>query len=199
MTAYEVRDSRVAHEGRRIRVRLDEIVLPDGSTITREIVERENSVAVVALDDRRQIVLVHHYRQPVGGLLWELPAGLCDEEGEPPEQTARRELAEETGVRAEAWSTLVDLHLSPGVSTEAARVYLAEDLTIGPRAGEAHGEEAFLTTRWLPLEEAETWVLDGRITNALAVGGILAAARYVRAGTHPPRPADAPWPQPEKP
>ncbi|WP_214370689.1 NUDIX domain-containing protein [Pseudonocardia sp. H11422] len=197
--AYEVRDSRVVYEGRRIRVRLDEVVLPDSSTVTHEVVERENSVAVVALDDRRQVVLVHHHRQPVGGLLWELPAGVCDREGESPEQTARRELTEETGVRAQAWSTLVDLHLSPGISTETARVYLAENLTTGPREGEAEGEEAFLTTRWLPLEDAESRVLDGRITNALAVGGILAAARYVRAGTHPPRPADAPWPQPERP
>lgn len=57
------------------------------------------------------------------------------------------------------------LHLSPGVSTEAGRVYLAQRLTIGSRTGEAEGEEAFLTTRWLPLEEAVSWVLDRRVRN----------------------------------
>jgi 8-oxo-dGTP pyrophosphatase MutT (NUDIX family) len=179
---YEVRSSRVAYDGLRIRVRVDEVVLPDGSTATRDVLECPDSVAVVALDEQQRIVLVHHYRHPVGALLWELPAGLCDREGESREQTARRELAEETGVRAEVWSPLVDLHLSPGVSTEAGRVYLAERLTIGPRTGEAEGEEAFLTARWLPLEEAVSWVLDRRITNSLAVGGILAAAHQVRTG-----------------
>lgn len=187
---YEVRSSRVVYDGRRLQVREDVVVLPDGSTVTREVVARPDSVAVVALDEGRRIVLEHHYRHPVGELLWELPAGLCDREGESREQTARRELAEETGVRAEEWSTLVDLHLSPGVSTEAGRVYLAERLTIGPREGEAEGEEAFLATRWLPLEEAVSWVLDHRITNSLAVAGILATDHHLRAGTRPPRVAE---------
>lgn len=182
MVTYEVRSSRVVYDGIRMRVRVDEVVLPDGSTVTREVLERPDSVAIVALDEQQRLVLVQHYRHPVGALLWELPAGLCDREGESREETARRELAEETGVRAEVWITLVDLHLSPGVSTEAGRVYLAERLAIGPREGEAEGEEAFLTTRWLSLEEAVRWVLERRITNSLAVGGILAAARRVRTG-----------------
>jgi 8-oxo-dGDP phosphatase len=180
--AYEVRSSHVVYDGFRIRVRVDEVILPDGSTATRDVLERPDSVAVVALDEQQRIVLVHHYRHPVGALLWELPAGLCDQEGESREQTARRELAEETGVRAGVWRPLIDLHLSPGVSTEAGRIYLAERLTIGPRTDDAEGEEAFLTTRWLPLEEAVSWVLDRRITNSLAVGGILAAAQRARTG-----------------
>jgi ADP-ribose pyrophosphatase len=189
--AYEVRASRVVYDGLRIRVRMDEVVLPDGSTATREILERPDSVAVVALDGQQQLVLVHHYRHPVGALLWELPAGLCDDrEGESREQTASRELAEETGVRAEVWSPLIDLHLSPGVSTEAGRVYLAQHLTIGTRTGDAEGGEAFLSTRWLPLEEAVSWVLGGRITNSLAVGGILAAAHQVRTGGRLSQPAE---------
>jgi 8-oxo-dGDP phosphatase len=82
--AYEVRTSRVVYNGLRIRVRMDEVVLPDGSIVTREILERPDSVAVVALDEDQRLVLVHHYRPPVGALLWELPAGLCDREGESP-------------------------------------------------------------------------------------------------------------------
>jgi 8-oxo-dGDP phosphatase len=188
--AYEVRTSRVVYNGLRIRVRMDEVVLPDGSIVTREILERPDSVAVVAVDEDQRLVLVHHYRRPVGALLWELPAGLCDREGESPRETARRELAEETGVRAEVWSRLIDLHLSPGVSTEAGRVYLAEQLTVSTRTGKAEGEEAFLTTRWLPLEQAVSWVLGGRITNSLAVGGILAAAYQVRIGARLSQPAE---------
>jgi len=190
MVAYEVRSSRIVYDGLGIRVRVDEVVLHDGSTATREVLERPDSVAVVALDEQQRLVVVHHYRHPVGALLWELPAGLCDREDESQEQTARRELAEETGMRAEIWTPLVTLHLSPGVSTEAGRVYLAERLTIGPHSGEAEGEEAFLTTRWLPLEEAVSWVLDQRITNSLAVGGIL-AAHQLRSGAGLPPPVEA--------
>jgi 8-oxo-dGTP pyrophosphatase MutT (NUDIX family) len=74
------------------------------------------------------------YRHPARKYLWELPAGLCDEPGEDPLDTARRELAEETGLTAEIWSTLVDLRPSSGISTEVCRVYHAERLTQGTAA-----------------------------------------------------------------
>jgi ADP-ribose pyrophosphatase len=171
-------------------------VLPDGETVTREVVEQDNAVAIVASDDTGRVMLVRHYRQPIGGELWELPAGRCDEDGEPPEQTARRELEEETGLRAQSWSTLVDVHPSPGTSNEAARVFLAEDLTRGEAAGDEHGEEAWLTRRWVSLEDAVGWVGDGRITNALAVAGILAASHHRHLAVPAPRPPDATWPPP---
>jgi ADP-ribose pyrophosphatase len=192
----EVRDSRLVYEGRTVRVRQDTIVLPDGEPVTREVVERDNAVAVVALNEQDQIILVSHYRHPVGGMLWELPAGMCDRHDETPEQTARRELSEETGLRAQSWTTLMDLHPSPGMSSETARVFLAQDLSSGDPTGEAHGEEAWLITQWMALGDAVNWVGSGRITNALAVAGILATSHYHELGAPGLRPPDAPWPRP---
>jgi ADP-ribose pyrophosphatase len=119
---------------------------------------------------------------------------LQDKSGEAPLATARRELAEETGWQAERWDTLVDLRPSPGMSTESVRVYLAAGLSQQPREGEADGEEADLESRWISLPTAVREVLDGKVTNALAVAGILAADAAARVAAGGLRAVDAPWP-----
>ncbi len=188
--AYEVTASELKYEGAIVSVRVDGVVQPDGGVAEREVVEHAASVAVVAVDDARRVLLIRHYRHPAGQYLWELPAGLCDVPGEDLVATARRELAEETGWTAADWSTLVELYPSPGISTERCRVFQATDLRQrGPRppsqrdgdAGSAaEAEESDLQLRWIPLAEAVFEVLSGEITNGLAVAGLLAAA--VRRG-----------------
>lgn len=165
--------------------------MPDGKLTTREVVEHYGAVAVVAMDDAANIMLVYQYRHPFGRRLWELPAGLLDVAGEAPHLTAARELKEEAGLQARTWRVLVDLDTSPGFSDESVRVYLATDLTEVARP-EAHHEEADMTTRWFPLTEAARQALDGGIVNSIAVGGIL-AAYAVSQGLAQPRPPNAPW------
>ncbi|HEY5358611.1 MAG TPA: NUDIX hydrolase [Streptosporangiaceae bacterium] len=191
---YKIVASQQMYDGAIIKVRVDTVVLPDGSQVKREVVEHVGSVAIVAIDEQQRVLLIRQYRHPAGQYLWELPAGLRDQPGELPQETARRELAEETGLAAATWSTLVDLRPSPGISTEAGRVYQASGLRRGDRPGGAQGEERDLQSRWVPLQEALSEVLAGRITNGLAVAGLLAAA--VRAGLADDhrRSADAPWP-----
>ena len=86
---------------------------------------------------------------------------------------------------------LVDLDTAPGFSDESVRVYLATGLSDVGRP-EAHDEEADMTMRWYPLEEAARLVLAGEIVNSIAVAGIL-AAHAVHAGLAEPRPLDSPW------
>ena len=74
--------------------------MPGGNTARREVVEHYGAVAVLALDDDNNVVLVYQYRHPLGRRLWELPAGLLDLGGEPPHVTAARELKEEAGLAA---------------------------------------------------------------------------------------------------
>jgi 8-oxo-dGTP pyrophosphatase MutT (NUDIX family) len=194
MMAYEVVRSQPGYNGAIVRVRVDTVVLPDGSEADPEVVEHTGSVAIVVVDSQQRVLLIRQYRHPVGNYLWELPAGLRDEPGEHPLDTARRELAEETGLEAGSWSTLVDLRPSPGMSTEVCRVYQAEQLTGGKRRGDQEGEEDDLQFRWVPMPDALAEVLDGRITNGLAVSGLLAVvARFGQSGDHA-RPADTPWP-----
>lgn len=187
---FETVDSETLHVGKIFALRADEVRMPGGGTARREVVEHYGAVGIVALDDDRNVVLVHQYRHPVGRRLWELPAGLLDMGDEPPHVTAARELAEEAGLGAEQWHVLVDVISAPGFSDESVRLYLATGLTDVGRP-EAHDEEADLTVERLPLDRAVQMVLDGEIVNSLAVAGIL-AAQTVR-DVDSLRPVDAPW------
>jgi 8-oxo-dGDP phosphatase len=188
---FEVVTSRDVHVGRIIALRVDEVAMPGGSTATREVVEHLGAVAVVAIDDADQVVLIHQYRHPLGRRVWELPAGLIDHPGEDPVAAAKRELVEEAGVAAADWSVLVDIATSPGITDESVRVYLGTGLSTVDR--EVHGEEeADLVARRVPLTDAVRMVLAGEICNSPAVAGLL-AAHAVRSGIAGTRPADAPW------
>ncbi|GGL97242.1 NUDIX domain-containing protein [Nakamurella endophytica] len=191
MAEAGVTASEVRYDGAVVRVRED-TVERDGSTSHLEVVEHADSVAVLALDTDDRVLLIRHDRHPAGGELWELPAGLRDRAGEDPVDTARREPTEETGWAAARWSTVVDLRPSPGVSTETCRVYRATDLS-RPGGAETGGDEAGMPQRWVPVDDAVAEVLDGRITSALAVAGLLALA-VRRASGVADRPAAAPWP-----
>jgi ADP-ribose pyrophosphatase len=192
--SYEVLDTNLKYSGKIVSVRVDTVREPDGSEADREVVEHVDAVAIVALDEQHRVLLIRQYRQPFKQYLWELPAGLCDQPGEPAWDTARRELAEETGLEAEQWSTLVDLRPSPGMSTETVRIYQACQLTKQERAGDAEGEETDLQSKWLTLSDAVQEVFAGRITNGLAVAGLLAAAGRTGLRDDTTRPADAAWP-----
>lgn len=193
MTSRRTVESQQRYAGHVITVRTDTVELGDGM-VDRDVVAHPGAVGVVALDDRGRVALVEQYRHPVGLRLWELPAGLLDEPGEAASDAIARELLEEAGLRASAWSVLVDTYTSPGMTDEINRVYLAQDLRSADRpAGEA--EEADLVLAWVLLDEAVARVLAGKIRNAMACVGLLAAAR-VRDGRAAARAIDAPWPSP---
>ena len=188
---FETISSETLHTGKIFALRRDDVRMPGGKTVTREIVEHYGAVAIVAMDDEGRIPMVHQYRHPFGRRLWELPAGLLDVNGEAPHLTAARELREEAGLEAQTWQVLVDLDSTPGFSDESVRVYLATGLTQVDRP-EAHDEEADMTLQWYSIDEAVRRVLSGEIVNALAVGGILAAYTVAKGFTQP-RPVDTPW------
>ena len=141
-------------------------------------------------------MLVNQYRHPVRARLDELPAGLLDVDGELALDAAKRELLEEAALVADDWHVLLDLHTSPGFSTEALRLYLARGLTPAPdRDGFVpEHEERTMTVRREPLGDAVRRALAGKITNATAVAGLLAAIHGRATGWPDLRPADAPWP-----
>jgi len=162
------------------RITVHRAVFQDGDqTTTREIVDHPDAVAVVAVDEDHRVLLLRHYREPLGEELWELPAGLCDHDDETPQQTAARELAEEAGLRADQWQPLVRLHPSPGFTGEQATIYLARGLE--SVNADADTEEAISALRWVSLDEAIGWVFREDITNGLAVAGLLAARHQVPA------------------
>ncbi|GAB3363981.1 NUDIX domain-containing protein [Modestobacter lapidis] len=189
---YEVLASEEVYQGRVISLRRDTVAMPGGGDSNREVVHHPGAVGVVALDDEGRVVLLRQYRHPIGEHLWELPAGLRDVDGEPPLETARRELAEEVQLSAERWSLLATPYSTPGFCDEMVLVYLAEGLTdvALPDGFTVEHEELDMTIERVPLADAVQQVFDGRIRNALAVIGVLAAAQ-ARATAPQLRPVDA--------
>lgn len=174
--AYEVVSTLRAFEGHVAKVRVDQVTMPSGEIVGREVIEHPGAVAVVALDKDSNIVLIQQYRHPAGEVLIELPAGLLDNPKLSRKQTAEAELLEEAGLVARNWQPLVQLHTSPGISEEKVHIFLATDVSASQWDGEAVDEEAGIKVFRIPLTEAVQWVLKGQITNSLAVAGILAAS-----------------------
>lgn len=192
-----VRSRETRFEGRVWTVVTDEVDLGDAGAVSRDYVQHTGAVAVVALRGEpgaQEVLLIQQYRHPVGTFDWEIPAGLLDVPGESPHAAAVRELAEEAELGAKQWSVLIDLFTSPGGISENIRVFLARDVFASVLDGYVReGEEHDMPTGWLPLEIAADAALDGRLHNAVAVAGILAALRC--GGDYSGlRPADAPWP-----
>jgi 8-oxo-dGTP pyrophosphatase MutT (NUDIX family) len=193
---YRVLASHPIFRGAVISVRTDDLQMSDGTVASREVVEHPGAVGILALDDDDQVVLVHQYRHPIGAYLDELPAGLLDVEGESALLGAQRELYEEAALQASDWHVLVDLYPSPGMSTEAIRIFLARGLSdVDPadRFVPSH-EEITMTVSRVPLDRVVAQALSGSLTNAAAVAGVLAAAAARADGWRQLRPAAAPWP-----
>lgn len=187
----ELLERSVRYDGRIWNVVTDTVRLPDGTVVERDIVDHPGAVGIVALDDEDRVLLIRQYRQPVGGYLFELPAGLRDVSGEHPLSTAQRELLEESGYVAREWHVLVDFFNSPGGSTEAFRCYLARGLSEvdGGRPATGEAEEAHLPRTWLTLDDAVDLALGGDLHNPTTVTGVLAAAAARDRGWATLRPA----------
>jgi ADP-ribose pyrophosphatase len=117
-------------EGGFLEVRRDDVLLPDGSTATREYIRHPGAVAVIPLLDDGRIVLVRQFRYPIGRTIVEFPAGKLDP-GEATLECARRELAEETGYRAREWAFACEIHNAAAYSSESIWLYFARGLVAG--------------------------------------------------------------------
>ena len=156
-------------EGRIIKVKVDKVEMPDGSTSTRELVEHPGGVGIVALTGNDEIILVKQYRKPLDKVIYEIPAGKLDP-GEHHRTCGIRELEEETGLSAKVFDYMGFIYPSPGFTDEVTHVYLAKELT----QGETHpDDDEFLDVEKVPFERALKMVIDGEISDAKSVFGIL--------------------------
>jgi 8-oxo-dGTP pyrophosphatase MutT (NUDIX family) len=166
--------SRRIYSGRIVTLDVADVQLPNGHVATLEIVGHPGGAAVVAVNHRGEVCLLHQYRHVAGGWLWEIPAGKLD--GKPPQATARAELAEEAGISAARWDPLGRYLSSPGVFTEVVHLYLARELTAVPPAPER--EEVFEVV-WVPLAAALERALAGDIEDGKSALAIARAARLL--------------------
>jgi ADP-ribose pyrophosphatase len=165
---------RAVWSGRVVAAAVVQVEGPDG-VHEREIVHHPGAVAVVPWHDDGTITLVRQYRAALDAELLEIPAGLRDVADEPPEETARRELVEEAGLRPGTLEHLVTFHNSPGFADEAVVVYLATGLTEVAHDRQSAEEEHMVVER-IPAADARAMVLDGRITDAKTVVAVLTLA-----------------------
>ena len=175
----EVVSSELVYEGAVWDVWSDTVRYGDGE-MTRQYVEHPGAAAVVAIDDDERVVLIQQYRHPIKERDWEIPAGLLDVAGEPPIETAKRELTEEADLAADRWQHLVSMHTTPGGNDEVVHLFLARGLRAVETDFEREHEESDMRLERVPLAEVIDGVLAGRLRNGILATGALAAAEVLR-------------------
>jgi ADP-ribose pyrophosphatase len=169
--------SRLIYGGRAVRLRVDTVRLPSGRETTREIVEHDDCVAIIAVDDKGNVLLVNQFRKPVEKELLEIPAGGI-EPGEDPVACVRREMREETGFLPKKVERLGGFYSTPGYCTEYLHLYLATDLVLSPL--EAEDSESIRLVR-VPLGQIRSLITSGSICDAKSIAGLLLFLKYQKS------------------
>jgi ADP-ribose pyrophosphatase len=170
--------SRRAYAGRIVKVDIETIRAPDGSTLELEIIRHAGASAVVAITGEGRedpgVLLLQQYRYAAAGTLWEIPAGVL-EPGETPVECARRELLEEAGARAETFEHLTTIYTTPGFTDEQIHLFVATQVTVGePRPA----PDEFIEVKEVRLSQALDMIRTGEVQDAKSIVAILYAARY---------------------
>ena len=158
--------TRVVYSNRWMTVREDDVEFPGGHRGIYGVVEKPDFALVIPWDGTR-FHLVRQYRYPIGGAFWEFPQGSAEDPGHSPEELARRELREETGMRAGEMAPLGFLYQANGYSSQGFHVFLATRLTPGDRSLEP--TEAGMETAAFTLQELERLMLDGEVRDGPTV------------------------------
>lgn len=161
-------NSHLIHQGKILNVRVDEVRLPDGGTSMREIVEHDGAVAIVALNEHHELLLVKQFRKPIETTTIEIPAGKL-EKNEAPLACAKRELIEETGFDAKNISLALEIFPSPGFCNEKIYLYLASELV--PKYLEKD-EDEFMDLITVTPEKAALMIQQGLINDSKTIIGI---------------------------
>lgn len=163
------------YENKWISVTEFQVINPSGGKgIYGKVHFKNKAIGIVPVDQEMNTWLVGQYRYTLNEWSWEIPEG-GGPFSEPPLESAKRELQEETGLRAEQWTNILRFHTSNSVTDEEGFIFLAEGLTQGDAALEE--TEADMKIRKLPLKDAVQLVLEGKITDSLSVMGLLTVAR----------------------
>ena len=156
--------------------RVDEVKLPDGAVIEYGVLESGGFAAVVSVTYDGRVPLVRQWRQPLGDFTLELPCGAVDA-GEDPRESAKRELLEETGYRADGLEPLISVHTSTGRSTEICHLFRCR--AVWEAGGPRPEPTEFIEVVEMAFEKVVEKISRGEITDAATVLGIqLAAGRF---------------------
>ena len=166
---------RALYRGSVVDLGLETSPLPNGEIMAMEIVRHPGGAVVVAMDEQQNLCVIKQFRQSVNAWLWEFPAGLIDPH-EAAQQTAQRELKEETGISAGQWHALGSTLTSPGFCDERLHIFLATELNKGQPCHEAH---EFIEIHWLPLNEVKELVHCGAMEDAKSIVTLYQLQEYL--------------------
>lgn len=172
----EVKASRVVYRGKLVNLRLDEVKVRNGSTVLREVVEHPGAAVILPLLGPKKLVMVRQYREAVGEVLLELPAGTL-RPGERAVDCARRELEEETGYRAGRIRRAFSCYLAPGYSNELVHVFIARELSVGKASPE---QDESLKRVSMSLDQALRMMRRDKIRDAKTIAAMLWFSRFAR-------------------
>lgn len=172
--------SRRVYTGRVVRLDIDTVRFPDGSTGELEMIRHPGAAAIVPCvtdpaGEDPTILLIRQYRYATGGALWEIPAGTLDP-GEDPEVCARRELLEEAGVAATRIERLTSIWTTPGFTDEIIHLYLASGLEAREPSRE---RDEFIEVVPQPLSRVLARIRDGEVRDAKTIVAVLFMAGFV--------------------
>lgn len=164
-----LRQSQRVFQGSRFNVQAVEFPGKEGRTLRREFVAHPGAVAILPILDEQTIVMIRNERFAVGKELWELPAGTL-EPNEPPEQTAHRELIEETGYRAKNMRFLTQFFTSPGICNEVMHAYVATDLE---QVGQQLEETEKIVVEIVAWDRVLDMIKNGKICDGKTIATLL--------------------------
>lgn len=165
------------YDGRLFNLDRVTVILPDGREQPREVVRHPGAVALIALDERGDILMVRQYRIAAERVMLEIPAGTLDP-AEPPEVCAVRELQEETGFKPGTLQSLHGFFVAPGYTTEYIHLFLATDLSESRLPGD---DDEFIEVAHVPLADLLAMIERGDISDGKSIIGLLRYARMVKA------------------
>jgi ADP-ribose pyrophosphatase len=158
----------------------EEVSLPNVKSTKQNLIDHKPTVAIVAVNDKKEILLIKQYRNAVKKHLLEIPAGTIDRNSETPLLCAKRELAEETGFQAQTFTKLFEGYLLPGYCNEYMYFFLAQDLFTAPLPPD---DDEFIEVIPTSFPDAKEMVANGKIIDAKTALGIILAAPYLN-GKH---------------
>ncbi|MBR1487110.1 MAG: NUDIX hydrolase [Synergistaceae bacterium] len=149
-------------DGKILSVRLDKVRTPSGRIATREVVEHKSAVGMLAVTDRKSVLLVRQYRYAVGELTLEICAGLVEKD-EDPVSAAQREMQEEMNVKAKNLYRIGDFYASPGFCTELFTLFVADGLE---QSALPQDEDENVSVVEVPFDEIPLAIRDGKIRDS---------------------------------
>jgi|SRR5919199_5182864 8-oxo-dGTP pyrophosphatase MutT (NUDIX family) len=176
---WTVKSSKIVYQNPWMHVREDTVVTPMGSDGIYGVMESNDSVMITVLNDKNELYLIRTFSYPAASWNWELPGGGGDKEDSL--DASKRELEEETGIRAETWIKLGKTRVCNGFMTERMATYLAKDISF---TGEKEvSNEQIATAKFFPMSEVDTMVENGEINDGQSITGIHLVQKWLEKET----------------